>query len=475
MNSSKLLQQTVELANRYYAHRDSSPVFPHVTPEQLRQAFGVLTPMPEHGQDAQQVIAELAGAAELGLVAQTGPRYFGFVIGGSLPVTTVADWLTSVWDQNSGLYATSPAASVVEEAAAAWLLELLGLPAKASVGFVTGCGMANFTGLAAARHHVLRQAGWDVELDGLNGAPPVNLIVGDEVHVTVLTALRMLGLGTRSVKRVPADGQGRMIAAELAQTLRGCAGPTIVCAQAGNVNTGSFDPLAPIADAVREKGAWLHVDGAFGLWAAVSPELKHLVAGAERADSWATDGHKWLNVPYDCGLIMCAHPEAHRAAMTVTAAYLVQSDKERDPFEWTPEFSRRARGFTVYAALKHLGRSGVRDMVENCCARARQMADFLRRHPAVEILNDVVLNQVLVRFHKSDAATRAVIERVQQDGTCWLGGTTWHNMAAMRVSVSNWSTTEKDIELSAAAILRAIDSAASAPSLALEVEQDQRR
>jgi glutamate/tyrosine decarboxylase-like PLP-dependent enzyme len=284
----------------------------------------------------------------------------------------------------------------------------------------------------------------------------------------------MLGLGTRSVKRVPADGQGRMIAAELAQTLKSCAGPTIVCAQAGNVNTGSFDPLEPIADAVREKGAWLHVDGAFGLWAAVSPELKHLVAGAERADSWATDGHKWLNVPYDSGLILCAHPEAHRAAMTVTAAYLVQSDKERDPFEWTPEFSRRARGFTVYAALKHLGRSGVRNMVENCCARARQMADLLRRHPAVEILNDVVLNQVLVRFHKSDPATRAVIERVQQDGTCWLGGTTWHNMAAMRVSVSNWSTTEKDIEMSAAAILRAIDATAE-PSFALEVEQDQRR
>jgi glutamate/tyrosine decarboxylase-like PLP-dependent enzyme len=249
----------------------------------------------------------------------------------------------------------------------------------------------------------------------------------------------------------------------LLKALRACTGPTIVCAQAGNVNTGAFDPLQEIGSAAREAGAWLHVDGAFGLWAAASDELKHLAAGIELADSWATDGHKWLNVPYDCGIILCAHPEAHRAAMTVTAAYLVQSDKERDPFEWTPEFSRRGRGFTVYAALKHLGRSGIRDLVERCCARARQMADLLRQQPGVEILNDVVLNQVLVRFNGSDDFTRAVIERVQQDGACWLGGTTWHNMAAMRVSVSNWSTTEKDIELSAQSILRAAREAVVVP------------
>src|SRR5262249_52038407 len=271
-------------------------------------------------------------------------------------------------------YAASPAASVAEEVAAAWLLELLGLPRNSSVGFVTGCGMANFTGLAAARHYVLRQAGWDVELDGLNGAPRINIILGDEAHVTIHTALRKLGLGTRSVKNVPTDAQGRMIAAELLKLLRSCHGPTIVCAQAGNVNTGAFDPLTEIAHATREAGAWLHIDGAFGLWAATSDKLKHLVAGAELADSWATDAHKWLNIPYDSGLIMCAHPEAHRAAMSVTAAYLVQSQSERDPLEWTPEFSRRGRGFPVYAVLKHLGRSGVRDLVERCCARARQMA-----------------------------------------------------------------------------------------------------
>jgi glutamate/tyrosine decarboxylase-like PLP-dependent enzyme len=455
MSCTPLLNQAVEIASAYFERRDSSPVFPRITPDRLRQAFGAGTPVPEQGQAADQVIAELARASGLGLVAHTGPRYFGFVIGGSLPVATAADWLTSAWDQNSGLYATSPAASVVEEVAAAWLLDLLGLPRHSSVGFVTGCGMANFTGLAAARHYVLRKAGWDVELDGLNGAPKINIVLGEEAHVTVHTALRMLGLGTRAVKKVPTDEQGRMVASELVKMLKTCSGPTIVCAQAGNVNTGAFDPLEQITAATREAGAWLHVDAAFGLWAAVSEERKHLVAGVERADSWATDGHKWLNVPYDSGLIICAHPEAHRAAMTVTAAYLVQSDKERDPFEWTPEFSRRARGFTVYAAIKHLGRSGIRDMVERCCARARQMADLLRKYPSVEILNDVVLNQVLVRFKNSDDFTRTVIQRVQQDGTCWLGGTTWHNMAAMRISVSNWSTTEKDIELSAQAILRA--------------------
>jgi len=455
MSRYPLLHQVVELASAYYDRRDTSPVFPRITPEQLRRAFGAGSPVPEQGQSAERVIADLSETAGCGLVAQTGPRYFGFVIGGSLPVTTAADWLTSVWDQNSGLYATSPAASVVEEVAASWLLELLGLPRHASVGFVTGGGTANFTGLAAARHYVLRRAGWDVELDGLNGAPAINIILGAEAHVTVHTALRMLGLGTRSIRQVPTDAQGRMVAGELLKTLRTCKGPTIVVAQAGNVNTGAFDPLREIGSATREAGAWLHIDGAFGLWAAVSDEPKHLTAGAELADSWSTDGHKWLNVPYDCGIIMCAHPEAHRSAMTVSAAYLVQSDKQRDPFEWTPEFSRRARGFTVYAALKHLGRNGVRDLVERCCARARQMADNLRSHRGVEILNDVVLNQVLVRFNGSDDFTRAVVERVQQDGTCWLGGTTWHGMAAMRISVSNWSTTEKDIELSARAILRA--------------------
>lgn len=456
LNDADLLRQALEIAIAAQQRRDASSVFPTIAAGELRKALRAGTQLPEQGITASEVIAEMAESAGPGVVGSAGPRYFGFVIGGSLPVATAADWLTSVWDQNAGLYATSPAAAVVEEAAAGWLVQLLGLPSTASVGFVTGCGMANFAGLAAARHHVLRRVGWDVELDGLNESPAINVIVGDEVHVTVLSALRMLGLGTRSVKRVSTDSQGRMIALELEKTLRSCKGPTIVCAQAGNVNTGAFDPLGEIAVAVQEKAAWLHLDGAFGLWAAASDQLKHLTAGAELADSWATDAHKWLNVPYDSGLVICAHPEAHRAALSITAAYLVHSEQERDPFEWTPEFSRRARGFTVYAALRHLGRSGVRDLVERCCARARQIAGLLKRHPKVEILNDVVLNQVLVRFNQSDEFTRRVIERVQQDGTCWLAGTTWHDMAAMRISVSNWSTTERDIEISADAILRAI-------------------
>jgi glutamate/tyrosine decarboxylase-like PLP-dependent enzyme len=450
-----LLRQAVAIAERYQARVANEPVFPRITPEELRKVLR--SPLPEHGAEASTVIAELAAAAERGLVASSGPRYFGFVIGGSLPVTTAADWLAAAWDQNAGLYATSPAASVVEEVAAEWLLQLLGLPASASAGFVTGCGMANFTALAAARHHVLQKAGWDVEEDGLTGAPPINVIVGEEVHVTVITALRMVGLGARKVRRVPTDGQGRMIASGLRTIIKDCHGPIIVCVQAGNVNTGAFDPLEEIIAITREAAgdaAWIHVDGAFGLWVAASERLRHLVKGSEKCDSWATDAHKWLNVPYDSGLVMTAHPEAHRAAMTTSAAYLVQSNRERDPFEWTPEFSRRARGFAVYAALKHLGRSGISDLIERCCARARQIADLLRAHKDVEVLNDVVLNQVLVRFQDSDEETRAVITRVQQDGTCWLGGTTWHGMAAMRISVSNWSTTVRDIELSAEAILQ---------------------
>ena len=335
------------------------------------------------------------------------------------------------------------------------------MPRTASVGFTTGCAMANFTALAAARHAVLRRAGWDVEARGLFGAPEIDVVVGEEVHVTILAALQYLGLGRERVKRAATDGQGRMDPASLRQVLAGCQGPLIVCAQAGNVNTGAFDPLAEIVGPVHERGGWLHVDGAFGLWAAVSPALAHLVRGAAEADSWATDGHKWLNVPYDSGIVIVGDPESHRAAMTIAAAYLVQTaGRERDPFDWVPEFSRRARGFTVWAALRSLGHEGIAELVERCCTLARRFAERLGAEPGVEILNDVVLNQVLVRFHPvggrdADAFTREVIARVQADGTCWLGGTTWHGMAAMRISVSNWSTTADDVDLSAAAILRA--------------------
>jgi glutamate/tyrosine decarboxylase-like PLP-dependent enzyme len=341
--------------------------------------------------------------------------------------------------------------------ASGWILELFGLPAEGAVGFVTGCQMANFTCLAVARNAVLRNAGWNVEESGLAGAPRVNIVVSAEAHVTIHTALRMLGFGTRSMIEVPTDEQGRMLADELARVVENLSGPTIICAQAGNVNSGAFDPLRRIAEIAREREAWLHVDGAFGLWAATSADRKQFVDGVELADSWATDAHKWLNVPYDSGLAITRHTAAHRAAMSVKAEYIEHTaGAERDPFEYTPEFSRRARGIPVYAALRTLGRRGVEAMIDRCCAHARRFAELLSRDPRVKVLNDVVLNQVLVRFGDDDATTREVVTRVQRDGTCWLGGTTWHGVVAMRISVSNWSTSEEDVERSAAAILRAI-------------------
>jgi glutamate/tyrosine decarboxylase-like PLP-dependent enzyme len=455
-----LLKRTADLAQEFLDGLPERRVGTAVPIEELRAALG--GPLPERGEDDLRVIEHLARAADPGLVGMAGPRYFGFVIGGHVPASLAADWLTSTWDQNAGLYVTSPANSVVEEVAAGWVLDLLGLPATASVGFTTGCSMANFTALAAARHAVLARAGWDVETEGLFGAPEIEVVIGEEAHATILSALQMLGLGRERVKRVAMDAQGRMVPEALREILAGVtggSGPLIVCTQAGNVNTGSFDPLEEIVPLVHRRGGWLHVDGAFGLWAGAVPALAHLVRGADQADSWATDAHKWLNVPYDSGIVIVAHPEPHRAAMTISAAYLAQTEgRERDPFDWVPEFSRRARGFTVWAALRSLGRSGVEDLVERCCALARRFAERLGSEPGVEILNEVVLNQVLVRFSSAsgdaDALTRDVIARVQADGTCWLGGTTWHGRAAMRISVSNWSTTEGDVDASAAAILR---------------------
>jgi len=463
MSHTDLLKQTTDLALEFLDGLPERRVGPSASVDELRAALGGT--LPEQGIDAREVIEHLARAADPGLIGTAGPRYFGFVIGGHVPAALAADWLTSAWDQNATLYVSSPANSVVEEVAAGWLLEILGLPSTASVGFTTGCSMANFTALAAARHAVLARRGWDVETAGLFGAPPIDVVIGDEAHATILAALQMLGLGRERVKRVAVDGQGRMVPAALREVLAGGSGPLIVCAQAGNVNTGAFDPLEEIVPIVRERGGWLHVDGAFGLWAGAHPAFAPLVRGAAGADSWATDAHKWLNVPYDSGLVIVAHPEPHRAAMTISAAYLAQTGgRERDPFDWVPEFSRRARGFTVWAALRSLGRSGVGAMVERCCTLARRFADRLRNEPGVEILNDVVLNQVLVRFQPSavedaDALTRDVIARVQADGTCWLGGTTWQGKAAMRISVSSWATTEADVDASAAAILRSFRAA----------------
>jgi glutamate/tyrosine decarboxylase-like PLP-dependent enzyme len=413
------------------------------------------------GTDPARVIDELAAALQPGLVASAGPRYFGFVTGGTLPAALAADWLVSAFDQNAAMWVMSPATAVVEEIAAGWLLDLLGLPGGSAVGFVTGAQMANFSCLAAARHALLAAAGWDVEADGLRHAPELTVIAGEQAHATLVQAVRLLGLGSVGLRRVPADDQGRMRPDGLRRALERADGPVLVCAQAGEVNTGAFDPLDEIAALVRGRGqAWLHVDGAFGLWAAASPALRSLTTGAAEADSWATDGHKWLNVPYDCGLAIVRDPASLTAALGLTAAYLPGSG-ERDSFAFTPESSRRARALPVYAALRSLGRRGVAELVERCCALARLAASELSRSPSVEVLNDVVLNQVLLRVRGT--GTAAVIERVQRDGTCWLGGTSWRGEPAIRFSVSNWSTTEGDIRRAAAAIVAAVESAAAGP------------
>ncbi|GAB3093079.1 pyridoxal phosphate-dependent decarboxylase family protein [Lysobacter terrae] len=411
-------------------------------------------PLPPQGEDAAAVLDLLAAQAPQGTSACASPRYFGFVIGGSLPVALAADWLVSTWDQNAGIHVISPLSAALEEVAAQWLLDLFDLPRESGVGFVTGCQMANFTCLAAARHGVLRKVGCDVEVEGLHGAPRVHVVTSAESHITIDVALRYLGFGTRSLHRVETDAQGRMLPQRLRETLAGLEGPVIVCAQAGNVNTGAFDPLSEIGQIVRTHGGWLHVDGAFGLWARASESLHGVADGIELADSWATDAHKWLNVPYDCGVAIVRDAEAHRTAMTSVAAYLIQTaGLERDAVDWVPEFSRRARGIPVYATLRTLGRAGVAALVENCCARARQIAERLSAEAGVRVLNDVVLNQVLVRFGDDDDLTRAVVTGVQEEGTCWLSGTTWHDLAAMRISVSNWATSVDDIERSAGAIL----------------------
>jgi len=451
VHDRELFRQAADHAADFLETLETRPVRDQADVEELYASLG--GPLPEDGLDDRAVLAALVEAADPGLVASQSGRYFGFVVGGSLPAATAADWLATAWDVNAGGWALGGAAMVVEEVARGWIAELLGLPSGVSAGFVTGCQMAHVTALAAARHHVLARVGWDVAADGLARAPRLRVVVGEKRHVTVDRALRLLGIGASSLVVVPADDQGRMRVEELPDL---AGGPTIVCGKAGEVNTGSIDDLEAIADAVEGTGAWFHVDGAFGLWAAASPQLRHLVRGVERADSWATDCHKWLNVPYDSGIAFCAHPDAHRQAMAVTASYLVLQDDplRRDALDWGPEFSRRARGFAVYAALRSLGRKGVADLVERCCAHAQLFAELLEASGAATVLNDVVLNQVLVRFGDGER-TREVIRRVQEDGTCWLGGTEWQGEHAMRISVSNWRTTREDVERSAAAILAA--------------------
>jgi glutamate/tyrosine decarboxylase-like PLP-dependent enzyme len=462
MDARELLNATAAHAADFLESLDERAIAQPVDTDELRARLGGA--LPEDGAEPREVIDRLVADADEGIVATPSGRFFGFVLGGAIPAALAADWLTSTWDQNAGLYAAGPSASVVEEVATGWLAELLGLPPDVSSAFVTGTQMAHVTALAAARFEVLRRVAWDVNARGLAGSPPIRVVVGEERHVTVDRALRLLGIGADALVVVPADEQGRLCAEALPAALESEA-PTIVCAQAGNVNTGAFDPLPAIADAARRAGAWLHVDGAFGLWAAAAPSLRHLVAGVERADSWTTDAHKWLNVPYDSGLAFCAHPDAHRAAMGVTASYLIQAEEggPRDQVDWTPEFSRRARGFAVYAAIRALGRSGIEALVERCCAHARTFASQLAEAPDVAVLNDVVLNQVLVRFGDSDERTQEIGARVRASGEAWMSGTRWHGIEALRISVSNWQTTDADVERAVGAILQAVEDTRSAP------------
>jgi aromatic-L-amino-acid decarboxylase len=449
------LRRAAELALDYLRRVPELAVREDASLQELRAALDV--PLNDAPLPPLEVVEDLVAAVEPGLIASQSPRYFGFVIGGGLDSAIAADWLTSAWDQNSGGYPVGPSSSVAEEVACAWLLDLLGLPETAGVGLTTGCQMAHVTCLAAARHRLLADAGWDVERDGMFGAPHVRVLVGAGAHATVFAALRLLGFGSGRVELIAADGQGRMRVSELQRALRSSDGPAIVIAQAGEVNTGAVDAMADVTRVANATGAWCHVDGAFGLWAAASPQLRGLTRGVEDADSWATDGHKWLNVPYDCGVAIVRDRAAHAAAMNSFegAAYIPRPEQdERNQSEWVPEFSRRARGFTVYAAIRELGRQGVADLVERCCSHARLMAELLGGEDGVTVLNDVVLNQVLVRFQRDDRnATDEVMRAVQQEGTCWMSGTTWDGERAMRMSVCNWRTTEEDIRRSAAAIL----------------------
>ena len=445
-NQSELLEEAARRALRYLDGRDERPVFPG--PDALSTLAAFDESLPEASSDPLETLTFLDEIGSPATVTSTSGRYFGFVFGGTLPATLATNWLAGAWDQNAVMVAASPVAAKLEMVALKWLLDILELPPESGGGFVSGATMANFSGLAAARHSLLQRVGWDVEAQGLFGAPPITVIVGEEVHVSLLKALSMLGLGRERVVRVPVDDQGRM----RADALPKISGPTIVCIQAGNVNTGAFDPAAEICRIAHKAGAWVHVDGAFGLWAAASPRSAALTAGVNEADSWATDAHKWLNVPYDCGLVFCRRADDLRAALIHTkAAYLIEGE-QREPMEYTPEMSRRARGVEVWAALRSLGRTGLAEMIDRCCRHATRFAERLEA-AGYEVLNDVQLNQVLVSFGEPNK-TRRVIEAVQKDGTCWCGGTVWQGRTAMRVSVSSWATTEADVEQSLEAILR---------------------
>ncbi len=440
----EVLSEASRRAHRYLEHAPSRSVFP--TTQALSDLQQLGGPMPDAGEDPVSVLKLLDECGSPATVVSTGGRYFGFVVGGALPVTVGAHWLADAWDQNVCLYALSPVGAYLEEVVLGWIIDLLGFPSHSAGALVTGAQMANLTCLAAARHEVLRKAGWDVESHGLFGAPPITVVVGEEVHATVLKALALLGLGKRRLVIVPTDAQGRMIA----NAIPPLDGPAIICTQAGNVNSGAFDPVSEISEIAHASGAWVHVDGAFGLWAATSPQRKHLTEGAGQADSWATDAHKWLNVPQDSGVAIVRYADALRAAMAISGAYL-HPGEHREPMHWTPESSRRARGIEIWAALRSLGRKGLADLIERTCGHAAKAAARLKA-AGFEVLNEVVLNQVVVSFGDEEA-TQQVIRNVQADGTCWCGGTVWRGRAAMRISVSSWATADEDMDRSLSAII----------------------
>jgi glutamate/tyrosine decarboxylase-like PLP-dependent enzyme len=450
----KLMEDAAQRAIRYLEELPRRAIWPSDAALTRLDAF--IEPLQQESVQAETVLAMLDELGSPATVANAGPRYFGYVVGGALPASVAANWLAAAWDQNVHHWAGSPVGTRLEEVALGWITELAGLPAGTGGAFVTGASIANFCALAAARHGLLAGLGWDVEAHGLHGAPEIQVVVGEEVHSTVLKAVALLGLGRERVVRVPVDGQGRM----RADALPALRGPAIVCLQAGNVNTGACDPLAEIIPQARAAGAWVHVDAAFGFWAAASPRLAAQVDGIALADSWATDAHKWLNVPYDCGLALVRDPAALQGAMGIRAAYLPDEDR-REPSRFGPELSRRGRGIEAWAALKHLGQDGLAAMIERCCAHARRFAAGLAA-AGHAVLNEVVLNQVLVSFG-SPARTRRVIAAVQAEGTCWCSGTVWQGHTAMRISVSSWATTEQDVERSLAAILRIAAEEASRP------------
>lgn len=451
-DNSKLRSLLVDAADRGVSYREAGrerAVAP--SGAAVRDARKFVEPMPVDGSDDLAVLAMLDDVGSPATMMMTSPRYFGFVIGGSLPVTVATNWLTTAWDQNVGMHEVTPATSTLERVAMDWMMDLFGLPADCAASFVTGATVANFTALAAARNRVYADIGWDVEANGLIGAPAVTVIVSEETHPTVFKSLGMLGFGRNRVVRAPVDQQGRIDISRFPRV----SGPTIICTQAGNLNTGAFDPVGDICEIAKPKGAWVHVDGAFGLWAAVSEQRSHLCSGFTAADSWATDAHKWLNVPYDSGIAFVRDAAALKSAMTISADYLMTDTEFRNPADFTPELSRRARGVDVWAALKSLGRNGVAEMIDRCCDNAQRFASGFRE-AGFEVLNDVVLNQVLVSFG-DDATNRKIIDEIQAEGTCWCGVTVWQGQTAMRISVCNWSTTAEDVDISLQAILEIVD------------------